>query len=330
MKSLSVVVPTLNCAKSLPAHLDAMAEWLDLADEIVVVDSHSDDGTPELIRGRLNHPRLRLLSHPRGLYQSWNFGITQTTGEWIYISTIGDLITRPHLEHLLEVGRALGSDVVISPPTFTFEDHLKMEPPVWPIEGLLEFHGIVEPTEISPLAALYHGRRVLPDSILGSSASNLYRGDHLRSRPFPTTFKSAGDTAWSLQFALETRFCFTPRQGSSFCFHSSHYVNQNHEEYSGWCEGMRMIVNQALEGLPPQPKWAEALRLMTRLDPTDEQIREANRQWRRIRKANWIPWYFKRHAWRHRVYRNGLIQQQQTMAERLVTAIRSLPVRTLG
>lgn len=330
MKTLSVVLPTLNCAGSLPAHLESMAAWLDLATEIVVVDSFSDDGTPELISDRLQHPNLRILSHPRGLYQSWNHAIAQTTGDWIYISTIGDTITRPHLEHLLTVGNSLGSDVVISPPTFTFEDHLKMKPPVWPIVRLLEFHRIEKPTEISPFAALYHGARVLPNAILGSSASNLYRGDHLRPRPFATAFKSAGDAAWALQFSLETRFCFTPRQGSTFRFHSAHYVQQDPVEHAGWCQGMREIVKQALEGFPLPPEWVEIGRLMAGMDPFEAEIKEANRQWHSIRRANRIPWYLKKHAWQHRAYRNSLIRQRQATAARLDEVVRTLPVRVLA
>lgn len=35
--------------------------WADLADEIIVVDSRSNDGTFELIKQKLHHPNLRLI-----------------------------------------------------------------------------------------------------------------------------------------------------------------------------------------------------------------------------------------------------------------------------
>src|SRR5580704_1102433 len=102
MFPISVLVPTRNCAQLLPRHLESMAGWLDLVEEVVVVDSFSEDGTLEMIKSRLRHPRLRILSHPPGLYQSWNHGIRHLTAKYCYISTVGDTISREGLEHLTE------------------------------------------------------------------------------------------------------------------------------------------------------------------------------------------------------------------------------------
>ncbi|NBP89881.1 MAG: glycosyltransferase [Opitutae bacterium] len=57
--TLSVVVPTYNCASLIARHIASMQNWLDLADEIIVVDSQSTDGTNELIRQNLNLPMER-------------------------------------------------------------------------------------------------------------------------------------------------------------------------------------------------------------------------------------------------------------------------------
>lgn len=105
--TISVVVPTYNCQHLLMTHLRRMQTWLDLIDEVIVVDSRSTDGTLELIRAELRHPRLRIIERDRGLYQSWNEGIAATTGDWVYVSTAGDLITREQLLHLRTVGEAL-------------------------------------------------------------------------------------------------------------------------------------------------------------------------------------------------------------------------------
>ena len=43
-QALSVVLPTYNCAKLMERHLASMFGWLDLADEVIVVDSRSTDG----------------------------------------------------------------------------------------------------------------------------------------------------------------------------------------------------------------------------------------------------------------------------------------------
>ena len=105
--TISVVLPTYNCRSLLMPHLRSMEAWLDLADEVIVVDSRSTDGTLELIRAELRHPRLRIIERDRGLYQSWNEGIAATTGDWVYVSTAGDLITREQLLHLRAAGEAL-------------------------------------------------------------------------------------------------------------------------------------------------------------------------------------------------------------------------------
>src|SRR6185437_6009820 len=100
MCALGIVLPTRNSMAYLPAHLADMAEWLDLAAEVVVVDSDSRDGTLDFIKSNLHHPGLRLLSHPPGLYESWNHGLQNLTVKHAYISTVGDTITRAGLRHL--------------------------------------------------------------------------------------------------------------------------------------------------------------------------------------------------------------------------------------
>lgn len=106
--TISVVMPTYNCRDLLAAHLPSMQAWAGLALEIIVVDSRSTDGTLDLIRAELKHPRLRIIERDRGLYASWNEGIAATTGDWVYISTAGDTIAHTQLLHLCELGERLG------------------------------------------------------------------------------------------------------------------------------------------------------------------------------------------------------------------------------
>jgi glycosyltransferase involved in cell wall biosynthesis len=73
--------------------MPALRSWLDLAQEVVVVDSESSDGTVEFLQSELRHPNLRFLSHPPGLYQSWNFGIRNLNTSLL---TFRQLETRSH------------------------------------------------------------------------------------------------------------------------------------------------------------------------------------------------------------------------------------------
>ena len=214
-----MVVPTYNCRYLLIAHLSAMQAWLDLIEEVIVVDSRSTDGTLELIRAELRHPRLRIIERDRGLYASWNEGIAATTGDWVYISTAGDLITREQLLHLREVGEALSADAVVSPPDFAYEDGRPARDLGWPPAKLLAAFGLGQPFALQPEATQFLAFQFCPQAILGSSASNLYRGAHLRARPFPAEYGVIGDTAWIMRYGHETRLALTPRSGSTFCIH---------------------------------------------------------------------------------------------------------------
>lgn len=312
MSSLSVILPTLNCAVTIPAHLQSMKPWLDLADEIIAVDSDSEDGTSDIIRETIRHPNLRILKHPRGLYQSWNHAISQTRGEWVYISTIGDTVTRDQLQHLLDAGEALRADVVVSPPEFVFEAHVKMDAPIWPVQGIVEFYNVHQPFVICPLAAFVHAAHFSPDAILGSSASNIYRGEHLRKRPFPTDFQMAGDTGWGVRYALETRFCYTPKIGSVFRFHSDTYTSLDpqmnkrmiqalHEECVKVAHQNRTSANGVL---------MELLCEVLQLKLNDQ---EASADWRLTKRSSILPWYFRPSAIRshdrRKTYRAKLLEK---------------------
>jgi hypothetical protein len=69
----------------------------------------------------------------------------------------------------------------------------------------------------------------MPSSLLCSSASNLYRTSLLQAHPFPADFGHAGDSAWSLQMSLNTRWVVDPKVESSFWVHppSPHKVTLN-------------------------------------------------------------------------------------------------------
>src|SRR4051812_15134731 len=107
MLPLGVVIPTKNSRPYLPAHLDGLRSWLDQAEEVVVVDSFSTDGTVEYLRENLAHPHVTYLTHPPGLYASWNHGISRIRSRYVFIATSGDWITLPGLEQLLRAAETL-------------------------------------------------------------------------------------------------------------------------------------------------------------------------------------------------------------------------------
>jgi glycosyltransferase involved in cell wall biosynthesis len=227
MLPISVLVPTRNSMPLLPGHIQSMRPWLELAEEIVVVDSHSQDGTPELLERELGGPRLRLLSHPPGLYQSWNFGIAQCRAKYIYISTVGDAVTRPGLEELAAAAEMLSADITLSPPRMvTVAGEPKGK--TWPIHSLIEQLGLAAPVSLHGAGAQLFAFTNLLRGILGSSASNLYRTETLQRFPFRTDFGTAGDLAWGLEHAAEVRWAIVPRAFSTFVFHPKAYSKRDY------------------------------------------------------------------------------------------------------
>src|ERR1043166_9178000 len=185
MLPIGVVVPTRNSASLVPQHLDTMRQWLDEVQEVVVVDSFSEDGTVDLLETGLRHPNARFFEHPPGLYQSWNFGIAQLKTEYCYISTVGDGITLEGLQQLMEVISRLRADVVVSKPRFIKVNGSPLPPPRWPIDDLLTTLRVTDPQALEGMGLFLFTLLNYRDAILGSSASNLYRTRVLQEKPFP-------------------------------------------------------------------------------------------------------------------------------------------------
>lgn len=279
--TLSVILPTYNCVGLMERHLASMVGWLDLADEVIVVDSRSTDGTIELIRERLRHPGLRIIERDRGLYESWNEGIAATKGEWIYVSTAGDTIERDHLLHLLEIGENGQADVVISPPFFVDEDGAPCKDPGWPPRKIVEASGLKTPFGLTPGAGFLLAFMHFPCAILGSSASNLYRGAHLRERPFPTDFKGAGDSVWILRHAAQSRLFFTPRTGSAFTVH---------EKEEALCADkmsvlMTKLMSEKARSLTQGVQVSKTLEILEEHHRLTEEVQAIQRKRRRLLKS---------------------------------------------
>lgn len=305
--TIGVVLPSLNCAHLLPDHLDSMHPWLDLAEQIVVVDSHSEDGTWEMLRERLaGHPGAEFHQRPRGLYQSWNYGIGQLKTEFTYISTIGDSITRTGLEHLRGVAAEFKADVVVSKPVFIEEEGgVCSHQTRWPIDSVIDELAISTPVLMDNWSLLLFLMENPVDAILGSSASNLYRTATLQSRPFPTEYGTVGDGAWGLTNIFDPRLAVTPERFSTFRRHAKSYRASDYEAGD---------LNRRLFDL-----LASTLQAAWRRDP-DKKMESERLQCGRLleivqHRISWqkqledvrewpVPWIFNPLAWRARNRRN--------------------------
>lgn len=215
---ISLVLPTRNCFERLRSHLKKMKAVFPLVGEIIHVDGESTDGSRELPRGTIQHENYRFFPHPPGLYESWNFAIQQAACEFVYISTVGDLISPEGLSRLYETISECNADVSLSPPRIV-DCRGNDRAEVWPIHNLINQHHISTPGIIDRNYALYYNVISLPATLIGSSASNLYRTKTLQSKLFPTDFSGSGDGMWALKYMWKSRVAIYPEFLATFLRH---------------------------------------------------------------------------------------------------------------
>ena len=107
---ISAVVLTLNEEHNLPKALRSVSSWVD---EIVVVDMHSDDKTPDIARSF----NAKLFVHPRvGLQDpAREFAMGKATGEWIINLDADEIIPYALSRRLLEIAETDAADVCTIP-----------------------------------------------------------------------------------------------------------------------------------------------------------------------------------------------------------------------
>jgi hypothetical protein len=213
---ITAILPCRNNRSELEEHLEGMFKWLHMVAQVVVVDS-STDGSIQYLREGLTEPHVEFHSVPPGLYQAWNYGVSRAKSEFCYFSTVGDTISPKGLEHLAELARQHKLDAVLSAPEMVDASGAPVEIE-WPIHTLArQLHH--ETWLLDRVQTVEWLTAFLPYTILGSSASNLYRTELLKAHPFPTAFGHNGDAALGVQVAPFVKMALTKKTCSRFVTH---------------------------------------------------------------------------------------------------------------
>jgi hypothetical protein len=315
MLPIGIVIPTKNVAPLLTdqrcGHMAQLRSLLEHVTEAVVVDS-SDDGTVALLREGLSGLRVRFLSHPPGLYQSWNHGISQVTAPYVYISTAGDSIDHQGLHHLYETITGLEADLVISPPRFVDETGQPLPEKSWPIHDLLKRRVIRQPLVLDPCEAFVLQVLEAPKALIGSSAANLYKTEVLRRFPFPTSYGHFGDVAWGIQHAFETRLAITSVSVSQFVVEEKgrtipiETIESERAKLLALAMNIMNRVGSSAGALCP----ASAMSMLARL-PEVTAARWKSQQAYDSHRRGIVPWILKPAAWKMRRARKS---QQRILA----------------
>jgi hypothetical protein len=315
---IGVVMPTLNVRPQLPAHLAQMRTWADLVEEIVVVDSYSTDGTLELLQAEFSHARLRILQHPRGLYQSWNHAIQHVTAKYTYVSTIGDTITADGLEHLAATAEDLQSEVVISRPELFDAAGQPLTGRRWPIHKFLDACPLDRPMRLEPRHVFLVATVDVPEGMLGSSASNLYRTDSLKRFPFPTEYGHAGDTAWGVRYGWQVSLAATPSIFSRFVVQPA-ASEMTREAYEQLMDRFHELVGRSLHDFLEQDRSAAALKILPVVLDISTAKLELNKRQRcyYAARSEFWPWFINPRAWKARAQRNQQREQLFHIREKI-------------
>jgi glycosyltransferase involved in cell wall biosynthesis len=257
-KHISVIMPTRNCRPLIDHSVPALQEWLPKAGEVIVVDSDSTDGTRELIASAFPFPNVKIYNRPPGLYAAWNYGIQTATRPVTYISTAGDAISERDLTALDSVFKSHQVDVVVSPPQFLDSDYQPRLGRLWPIHKLLEKEADQEVILLSGPDLVAHALKAAHppfyNNWLGSSASNLYRTEFLKSHPFPENAGHGADTLFGIKNARHMKAAFYRHRCGTFVMHpiGSHAHHLGGDEIfdiyflRGYQEELRWLVEQAV------------------------------------------------------------------------------------
>jgi hypothetical protein len=190
--------------------------------EFIWVITESPDGSHITAREAAKELGGQILEVPRGLYEAWNSGIARATGEFIYISTVGDTITVEGLNALSVCLQINEADVVFSPPVISplTQANLKRSRhwPVFRFAQILNKHAnSCIPKQQTILIQILSGA----SGLLGSCASCLFRASFLQRRPFSTDYHHYGDTAWTYQNIADTTLTFHPDPVAQFQIHDA-------------------------------------------------------------------------------------------------------------
>jgi len=289
---ISVIIPVYQSAERLTEHVASLRKLRSLVHEFIWVITESSDGSHKIAREAAQELGGQILEVPRGLYQAWNSGIARATGEFIYISTIGDTITPDGLNALSVCIRKNEADAVFSPPVIfpATQPNLKRcrHWTVFKLSKVLnQFSGVRIPKEKAVLMQILSGA----SGLLGSCASCLFRTSFLQSRPFPTEYHHYGDTAWTYQNLPDAILAFHPEPVGRFVVHdqSTSRIVDKRQIYR--------LTEELATHLPPQ------------LTRSVHEYIQASLQIDTIRDPHpKFGWWWMPKAWRARWIRNNSIK----------------------
>lgn len=98
---ISVIVSVFNGAKTLQQCINSVSQQTYPNKELIIIDGGSSDGTVELLKANSERINYWISESDSGIYNAWNKGLTETTGDWICFLGADDYFWNDQvLEHM--------------------------------------------------------------------------------------------------------------------------------------------------------------------------------------------------------------------------------------
>lgn len=102
-KQISIIIATYNAAKTLRTCLDSIVPQLTKETELIIVDGKSKDETNDIIDSYGNKVAVHISEPDKGIYDAWNKGVKEATGEWVMFVGADDILLPDALNEYLKV-----------------------------------------------------------------------------------------------------------------------------------------------------------------------------------------------------------------------------------
>jgi glycosyltransferase involved in cell wall biosynthesis len=248
---ISICLPNLNNRRFLEDRIasiygQSFEDW-----ELIVCDSHSEDGAWEYFQGLRNDPRVRLFQVPReGIYAGWNECLKRARGRYVYFATSDDTMDDTCIEKMVAELEA-HPDCGLCHCSLTIIDdkgqvHANAKP--WDeYDGVLYF---------GPLIGLKHLRPAPHDGLLAVMLEGVYLSiTQLLIRRtlfdsaglFETKWGPLGDYAWYVRAGLLTSTIHLPEALATWRHHPNQASQYDHYLRAHADGTMLRIAEQAME-----------------------------------------------------------------------------------
>jgi glycosyltransferase involved in cell wall biosynthesis len=224
--TVSICVPTLNMRKFLAERFATIFNQTFQDWELLVYDSHSDDGSWEYIQElAAKDGRMRVWQGPReGVYPAWNECVRQAKGEYVYIATSDDTMSADCLQKLAAALERHSECDLAHCPLVVIDEMGKLLPerPPWP-NGTVFGLGMMERLDHphirrAPYDGLLHLTQM--HAFLSITQLLIRRSLFSRTGMFQSTWGSVSDFNWEMKAGLIANVVHVPDTWATWRQHS--------------------------------------------------------------------------------------------------------------